>query len=110
MEITETSVGQATLLRVAGRVDGTVSKALEDRLTGAVAEPRQLVLDLSELAYISSAGLRALLVAAKSAKRTGATLVLAGLTANVRDVFDMSGFTALFRIYETPEEALAAGD
>lgn len=107
MDITESKVGETGVLSVAGRVDGSVSKELEERLGGALKSGK-LVVNLAEMNYISSAGLRALLVAAKTAKASGTPLALAGLTQNVRDVFDMSGFTALFKIHASTDEAVAA--
>ena len=67
-----------------------------------------LVLDLAGLDYVSSAGLRVLLKAAKEARAAGSRFALAGLRPAVREVFEVSGFFAVLTAYPTRAEALAA--
>lgn len=90
-----------TIITVEGRLDSSNSGELEKVLLECrSAGKNDLVIDFSGLDYISSAGLRVLLMAAKSAKAAGGQVVLAALNANVRQVFDISGFTSLFPIIE----------
>ncbi|MEO8838425.1 MAG: STAS domain-containing protein [Herbaspirillum sp.] len=72
-------------------------------LTGGA---NQLLLDLSELDYISSAGLRVVLVAAKRLKQSAGQLVLCGMRPHIREVFDISGFLTILNVTETREQAL----
>ena len=65
-----------------------------------------VVLDMQRVDYVSSAGLRVLLKAAKIARQEGHRLALAGLTPQVQEVFDISGFTAIFTIYESRQRAI----
>jgi anti-sigma B factor antagonist len=65
------------------------------------------ILDLADVPYVSSAGLRVLLKGAKMAKASGHTLMLSGLSAPVQEVFDISGFSSIFQIETTVEAALA---
>lgn len=65
-------------------------------------------MDLSGVEYISSAGLRSLLVLGKRIKAKGGTLLLVGLQGMVKEVFDISGFAALFPVHASHEEALEA--
>ena len=67
---------------------------------------RQLVLDFAALDYISSAGLRLVLVLAKRLKQAGGKLVIYGMQPHVREVFDISGFLAILNVTGTRAEAL----
>ncbi len=93
-------------LRVAGRLDSVTSPELErscEHWTGTGI--RKLVLDFSELEYISSAGLRAVLLASKNMRLKGGEVALCGVVGVVRQVMDMSGFSASFPIYDSVEVA-----
>jgi anti-anti-sigma factor len=65
-----------------------------------------LILDLGECAYISSAGLRVLMMIAKQITVQGGKLALAGVCDEVRDVMDMTGFINFFKLYNTVKEAI----
>ncbi len=64
---------------------------------------------MSAVDYISSVGLRVFMVAAKQAEAQAGRIVIAGLTPMVREVFEISRFDLLFRIFDSVEQALAAG-
>ena len=108
MQIGEDKVGEALVIAPAGRVDSVSSAELERvvvaRLDGG---ERRLVLDLSGVEYISSAGLRVLLMAAKRLKAPPAALVLCGLGPSVRAVLELAGFLPLFTVEAGREQALA---
>jgi anti-sigma B factor antagonist len=108
MEITEETRGGALLVQLAGRLDSHAAASLEAMLPQRVRTHPVVVLNLAEVAYVSSAGLRVLLKGATLAKPRGGKLVLTGLSPEVREVFDISGFTASFTIHATAEEGLAA--
>ncbi|HVO23646.1 MAG TPA: STAS domain-containing protein [Candidatus Margulisiibacteriota bacterium] len=108
MELTEAKKSGAVVLGVNGRVDATNAGVLEQRVLGLIdAGEKRLVIDCAELQYISSAGLRVLLVAAKRLS-TGGQLALAALNHQIRDVFDIAGFSSIFQIYPTQADAVAA--
>jgi anti-sigma B factor antagonist len=109
MEIVEERRGEAVLLRVKGRLDSGTSGALEERLLALVSgKVTRLVLNFNALDYISSAGLRVLLMVAKKLKPTGGVLVLCNLHNHIREIFDLAGFSALFPIHDSEEAALKA--
>ena len=90
-----------TIISVEGRLDSSNSGELEKVLLECQAAGKNdLLIDFSRLDYISSAGLRVLLMTAKSAKAAGGQVVLAALNSDVRQVFDISGFTSIFPIIE----------
>ncbi len=68
----------------------------------------RLVLDMGGLDYISSAGLRSLLAAAKRIKSSEGAVILSGVTGTVAEVLKMSGFMSIFNVVATSEEALSA--
>lgn len=108
MEINEISEGDIAVLALSGQMDSNTSKQLEDVLPQRVQRAPGVVLDLSGVQYVSSAGLRVMLRGAKLARGAGHTLVLAGLTPPVSEVIQVSGFSAIFRIYANRSDALAA--
>jgi anti-sigma B factor antagonist len=109
MDLSEERMDQVTALSVKGRIDSTTAPQFGQKIESAVAVPSgRLVVDLRDLEYISSAGFRVLLVAAKRADETGSRLVLCGLSPKVRQLFDVGGFLDLFSIKATRDEAIAA--
>ncbi len=108
MQIGEDRVGEALVIAPMGRVDSVSSAELERVVVARIdAGGRRLVLDLSGVEYISSAGLRVLLMAAKRLKAPPAALVLCGLGPSVRTVLELAGFLPLFSVEAGREQALA---
>ena len=108
MKLEQENRGDILILRPCGRLDSSSSPELERVVTEQLdAGVQRLVLDLSQLEYISSAGLRVVLLAGKKMRATKGKLVLVGLQAMVREVFDMSGFLSLFAITPTLDEGVA---
>lgn len=106
MKITENKAGNITILKAEGRLDATNAKETEQRLSGFIdQDAKEIVLDLSGVDYISSAGLRALLVAAKQAQKTGGKLSLAAPAPQARKILDTAGFSSIIPVFDTIEEA-----
>lgn len=108
MNITQQQQDGIVTLNIAGRLDA-VSALEADKEFGKVLDAGhdRLLIDLSELDYISSAGLRVLLVVAKRIQQNGGKVVLSELTPNVREVFEISGFSSIFKIFDTRGDAIA---
>jgi anti-anti-sigma factor len=105
----ETRAG-VEIVRPAGRIDSSNAGAFE-RAIGEVLDRggRFLVLDFSQIEYISSAGLRSTLIAGKRMRTiAGGRLVLCSLAPQVREIFEISGFLAIFTICASLEAALTA--
>jgi anti-anti-sigma factor len=108
MQIGEEKTGGAVVIAPVGRVDSVSSSELEKVVLSRIeGGERRLVLDLAGVEYISSAGLRVLLVAAKRLKEPPAALVLCGLGPGVRTVLELAGFLPLFAVEVGREQALA---
>jgi anti-anti-sigma factor len=108
MRIGEERVGGALLIAPEGRVDSVSSGELERLVVSRIdAGDKRLVLDLSGVEYISSAGLRVLLMAAKRLREPPGALVLCGMGPSVRTVLELAGFLPLFSVEARREQALA---
>lgn len=109
MEIQIQESGNAWVVSVAGKLDAVSAADYEKAVSQLIAEGKTaLVADFANLSYISSAGLRVLLSTAKQLKPKGGKVVFANLQDNVREVFEMTGFSSILSIHPSVEAALAA--
>jgi anti-sigma B factor antagonist len=109
MDLTHEVTNGLLVVRPKSRIDSGNAAAFEARCATLIAEgPQKVVIDFTEVDYISSAGLRVLLVAAKSARAQGGALTLCGLRGNVREVLEVSGFDTLLGAHDGVSEAAAA--
>lgn len=107
LQVDEQRQGNIPVLLLRGRMDSTTSPDAESQLTRMIGEGAQrIVVDFSDLEYISSAGLRVLLAAQKKLKQSGGAVLLTALKPEIRKVFDIAGFNRLFSVYPSVEEAL----
>lgn len=107
MDIIEEKKGAIVVLGLVGRLDSSTAPQMEEKvvslLTGGA---KQMVVDFARLDYVSSAGLRVLLMAAKKLKASGGVIALCALKPHIREVFDIAGFTAMFPIHESADLAM----
>ncbi|MEO8602269.1 MAG: STAS domain-containing protein [bacterium] len=107
MDIKEERIGTALVIRPSGRLDGTTAAAFESMLLARLdPPPTRLLLDLVDLEYVSSAGLRAILVAAKRGKTVDCRLAVCRARDHIREVFEVSGFGSVVSLHNTVQEAL----
>lgn len=107
MEITEQKKGPVVLLTLKGRLDASTAGRLEEKLLALIdGGEKQFVCNFLQLEYISSAGLRVLLMAAKRLKAANGKIVLLSLKDQIREVFEIAGFAAIFPIFDLEEEAV----
>ncbi|HVO52388.1 MAG TPA: STAS domain-containing protein [Thermoanaerobaculia bacterium] len=112
LQIHESKVeGGFVVLEPVGRLESKTSPDLDKKVVALLAAgERRFVVDLGATDYVSSAGLRVLLMLAKKLAGGGGRLVLCGLNPQVRDVFEIAGLGALFAIHPTRAAALAAAE
>jgi anti-anti-sigma factor len=109
MEIQLDKIENVLKLSLNGRLDGVTANLVENEFQVQIELGEKLfIFDLTHVSYISSAGLRAVLIAAKKTKSVQGKLAFVGLDDNVKEVFDMSGFSTILSIYPTEAEALLA--
>ena len=100
-------IGNFSVLKIKGRIDTIHSSALEEEVNQLFESgEKNLILNCSGMNYISSSGLRVFLVAQKKAKAINGKLFLSNMQPAIQEIFRISGFSNLFRIFDTQEEAL----
>jgi anti-anti-sigma factor len=101
--------GQVVLL-VSGRMDAESAPHFEEKCRACIAEGvTALVVDLGELSYVSSMGLRSFITVTKMLQDKGGPLRICRLKGLVKQVFEITGLLQLFRVYESVEAALIGG-
>lgn len=107
MEIRHEKTDKAHLIELVGRLDALNNSKAETFFNQLTAQPDlSLLVDCEQLDFINSSGLRVLIMSLKKLKTVGKKLILCNLQKNIKDVFKFSGFTNLFEIELTREEAL----
>jgi anti-sigma B factor antagonist len=107
MEISENRVGSVNIVCPCGRLDAFAASEIEKNLNSLADLPgASLIVNMEKLEYISSGGLRVLLGALKKARKQKGDIRLSCLQPGVREVFDIAGFTQLFKIFDKEQEAL----
>jgi anti-anti-sigma factor len=107
MEIETAKVKNTIIVSVKGKIDAVTAPEFEKALADLIAQGENaFLINFNGLEYISSAGLRSILSTAKQLKPTGGNLLFSGLKGPVKDVFKISGFGTIFKIFETTEDAL----
>jgi anti-anti-sigma factor len=100
-----------SVVNAEGRLDfsaaGGFQAEIEQALAGAAKVPGALIIDCAGLEYVSSAGLRVFLLAARNAQRSGVWFAVCGQRQAVREVFELSGFARVMTVYPDRASALA---
>ena len=102
MDITTQQYKHCDLVAVKGRVDSSTAQRLSDTLDGIINDGRhKIVLDLSGLEYMSSAGFRALISAQRNCKRYNrGEVILVMVPQNILSALELAGFTTLFSLFD----------
>ena len=109
MEINTRQVNDTLAVDIAGRLDTETSDHASDELGRIVVSGNsQVVLNLDGLEYVSSAGLRVILKAAKALQAAQGEMKICHAKGLVKEVMDISGFNQILSIYDTESDALAA--
>jgi anti-anti-sigma factor len=108
MNIQRSTHDEVTVIAPSGRIDTTTSGAVEEAIRQTVdGGTRDLVVDFTDVEYISSAGLRVFLLLAKRMRDLQGRIVLCGMPGPVRQVFRLAGFMPLFVVEPSRDAALA---
>jgi stage II sporulation protein AA (anti-sigma F factor antagonist) len=104
----ERKADESPVVAPEGRIDSTAAPSLQAQLLAVIGDGAgNLILDMGRIGYVSSAGLRVLLVASKALDERGGRLVLCALATEIRRVFDLSGFSELLAVVDTRADAQA---
>jgi anti-anti-sigma factor len=111
MNLIEVSNDKAIIIEIDGRLDTTNFGQLEKKILGHIeAGNIKILVDCGKMDYVSSSGLRIFLVALKKINAAKGRFLLCSLQESISEIFEISGFTSIFEIYDTREEALKALD
>lgn len=109
MEISEHKTMDIVTLSLCGKLDVNSARAFQDQILARIESgERRIVIDLAQLDYISSAGLRVFVLAGKRLSGVNGKIALCSLKEPVREVFDIAGFSSLFSIYDSHDGATKA--
>jgi anti-sigma B factor antagonist len=109
MEIKEKRTDNCTVIGIEGRLDTTNYTLLERHLMGLIETGQtKILVNLEKMDYVSSSGLRILLMALKRISLAKGKFALCSLQENIKEIFEISGFTNIFEIFPGEEDALKA--
>ena len=107
MNCTETKIGAVVILKTTGRIDLSNADEFKDALSVALANAASsLVVDMAGIDYISSAGLRSLMITFKASKAEGKQFALVALQPLVMEIFTISRFHLVFPLFDTARAAI----
>ena len=108
MELIVRKEENAVIVAVTGRMDALVAPQFDKQLETLMEEGvARIIIDFKDLEYISSAGLQIILASAKKMEEVNGEIVLLHLKDAVKEVFEISGFDMIFRVFDDQDAALA---
>jgi anti-sigma B factor antagonist len=108
MEFEKYMRGRVTVLALAGELDSTTAAGARERIGELVPPDGAVLLDLGEMTYMSSAGLRVLLLVYRQVRESGVLLALARVDPDVREVMTETGFLDFFTVVDSVDEGVEA--
>lgn len=109
MEIHDERIGDTCVVTAKGRLDGGASATFADRIGELIASSKpKLLIDFAGVDFVTSAGLRAVLVLLKKIKAADGSFALCGVQESVREVLDITGFAGMLKIHTARADAIAA--
>ena len=106
MNVEIKTISEAMIIMIEGSVDSKTASALQTQIMEKMTEADQVILDLSKVDFVSSAGLRLLLVIYRQIKSKNGKVILVGVSEEIRDVMSMTGFINFFTFSDTVDNAL----
>jgi len=99
--------GDITIAVIVPRFDAYTASEVETVLKDLIAKgAKKVICDFSQTDYVASAGLRVLLSSAKSLQKCGGQILMVSMKPYVREVFEVSGFSQIFKVFNSQDEAL----
>lgn len=106
MDITTTESGSIPIASVSGDIDGKTAPEAQAQLLALLGKNPRLVVDMTRVAFLSSAGLRMMLLLYRQAASQNGRVVLVGLSDEIKDTMSMTGFLRFFTLAGTVEEGV----
>jgi anti-sigma B factor antagonist len=105
MELNHEKINDVKVISIVGRVDSQTDSFSND-MDEAIEGEQKVLVDCTGMTYINSAGLRVFLSSLKKVTKNDGKFIVSGLNDNITEIFNISGFSSLFSIYGTKDEAL----
>lgn len=103
MQVTKHNVGDVVVVAASGEIDGKTAPVAQQEIVPLIPEDGKIVLDMGGIDYMSSAGLRMLLLLYRQAQSMRSKIALVGLSESIRDTMDATGFLGFFVVADTVE-------
>jgi anti-anti-sigma factor len=109
MEIHDERIGDTCVVTAKGRLDGGASAAFAEKIGALITSQKpKLLIDFAGVDFVSSAGLRAVLLLVKQVRAAGGSFAVCSVQDSVREVLDITGFSGMFSVHPARAEAIAA--
>lgn len=108
LDINVTTVQQATVVNLIGEIDAGTAASVQEKVIPLAAPNSKIIMDMTKVAYMSSAGLRMLLSIYRHISGNKGQVILVGLSAELLDTMSMTGFLTYFTVQDTLEAGLQA--
>lgn len=108
MRISTRAVEDVTVVEIVGEIDGKIASEVQSQVLPLIQPDAKILLDMSQVGYMSSAGLRMLLVTYRQVTSNNARIVLVGLSEDIEDTMSATGFLSYFTTCESVNAGLAA--
>lgn len=105
MEININSIDNLQIVTLEGDIDSSVASEVTETIVGLIKENVKIILDMTEVSYMSSAGLRTLLSIHRQASNKNVSLILVGLSEEIKDTMSVTGFLNFFTVMNSLDSA-----
>jgi anti-sigma B factor antagonist len=107
MEVSQRTEGEVEIVAISGEIDGSTAPSAQSQILSLAAPDAKILIDMSQVHYMSSAGLRMLLVVYRTVSGQGGKVVLTGLSQDLEDTMSLTGFLDFFDHFESVDAGLA---
>lgn len=106
MQVNFKTQNNILIIKVNGSIDSNTAPDIQEKVLEASADSKNVIIDLSEVDFVSSAGLRVILMIYRQIKSKNGKVVLVGVSEEIEDVMTVTGFANFFEMVDTVENAL----
>jgi anti-sigma B factor antagonist len=108
MEIVQSSIGEVDVLSVSGDIDGATAPALQEQVLATAKPDCKMLLDLGGVTFMSSAGLRVMLLLYRQISSNKGKVILVGMSEDLRSTMQATGFLKYFSLADTIDDGVAS--
>lgn len=108
MDINVRTQNDIHIICVEGNIDSKTAPELQQKIVEATHDANKIIIDMSKVEFVSSAGLRVLLMVYRQIKTNNGIVVLVGVSEEIKEVMSMTGFINFFKLFESIDQSLCA--